>query len=59
MAVGTGQAIKMGEQGDADVLLVHDRKSEDKFVKDGHGEMAYNLMYNQFLLVAPKMILLK
>lgn len=54
VAVGTGQAIKMGEQGDADVLLVHDRKSEDKFVKDGHGEMAYNLMYNQFLLVGPK-----
>lgn len=54
VAVGTGQAIKMGEQGDADVLLVHDRKSEDKFVQEGHGEMAYNLMYNQFLLVGPK-----
>ncbi|WML46187.1 substrate-binding domain-containing protein [Neobacillus sp. PS3-40] len=54
VAVGTGQAIKMGEQGDADVLLVHDRKSEDKFVKEKRGEMAYNLMYNQFLLVGPK-----
>jgi tungstate transport system substrate-binding protein len=54
IAVGTGQAIKMGEQGDADVILVHDRKSEDKFVADKYGDLAYSLMYNQFLLVGPK-----
>ncbi|RDU37975.1 tungsten ABC transporter substrate-binding protein [Neobacillus piezotolerans] len=54
IAVGTGQAIKMGEQGDADVILVHDRKSEDKFVSDKYGDLAYSLMYNQFLIVGPK-----
>ncbi|MDP4084239.1 MAG: substrate-binding domain-containing protein [Bacillota bacterium] len=54
VAVGTGQAIKMGEQGDADVLMVHDRKSEDKFVAEGRGTYAWNLMYNQFLIAGPK-----
>jgi tungstate transport system substrate-binding protein len=54
IAAGTGQAIKMGEQGDADVILVHDRKSEDKFVKDKYGDLAHSVMYNQFLLVGPK-----
>ncbi|NGQ95875.1 extracellular solute-binding protein [Brevibacillus sp. SYP-B805] len=53
VAVGTGQAIKMGEDGDADVLLVHSRKDEDAFVAKGLGVNAYDVMYNQFYLVGP------
>lgn len=54
VAVGTGQAIKLGEDGNADVLLVHSRKSEDKFVKDGFGIKAYDVMANKFFLVGSK-----
>jgi tungstate transport system substrate-binding protein len=54
VAVGTGQAIKLGEDGNADVLLVHARGQEDKFVADGHGVNAYDVMYNQFYLVGPE-----
>lgn len=53
VAVGTGQAIKMGEDGNADVLLVHSRPDEDNFVDDGYGEYAHDLMFNQFYLVGP------
>jgi tungstate transport system substrate-binding protein len=54
VAVGTGQAIQMGVDGDADVLLVHARKAEDEFVTSGYGVNAYDVMYNQFLIVGPK-----
>ena len=54
IAVGTGQAIKLGEDGNADVVLVHSRKSEDKFVKNGYGIKACDVMYNQFLIIGPK-----
>lgn len=54
IAVGTGQAIKLGEDGNADVLLVHSRKSEDKFVKDGFGIKAADVMANKFFVVGPK-----
>lgn len=54
VAVGTGQAIQMGKDGDADVLLVHARKAEDEFVSSGYGLNAYDVMYNQFLIVGPK-----
>jgi len=54
IAVGTGQAIKTGEQGDADVLLVHDRPKEDKFVADGYGVNRQDVMYNDFVIVGPK-----
>jgi len=53
VAVGTGQAIAMGEGGDADVLLVHDQAKEEAFVAAGHGLDRYPLMYNDFVLVGP------
>lgn len=54
VAVGTGQAIRLARNGDADVLLVHHRPSEEKFVADGHGVSRMDLMYNDFVLVGPK-----
>ena len=54
VAVGTGQAIEIGSKGDADVLLVHARKSEDKFVQDGNAKERFDVMYNDFILVGPK-----
>lgn len=54
VAVGTGQAIQLGKDGNADVLLVHARKSEDEFVAQGYGYKAWDVAYNQFLLVGPK-----
>jgi tungstate transport system substrate-binding protein len=54
VAVGTGQALKIGERGDADVLLVHDRAAELKFVGDGWAVGRHDLMYNDFIVVGPK-----
>jgi tungstate transport system substrate-binding protein len=54
VAVGTGQALKIGQQGDADALLVHDRAGEDKFVADGHGLDRRDVMFNDFVLIGPK-----
>lgn len=54
VAVGTGQAIKMGESKDADALLVHAKDSEEKFVKDGFGTERQDVMYNDFVIVGPK-----
>jgi tungstate transport system substrate-binding protein len=53
VAVGTGQAIALGEAGDADVILVHARSREDDFVAAGHGTARYDVMYNDFVLVGP------
>lgn len=53
VAVGTGQAIRLAENGDADVLLVHHRPSEEAFVAHGFGVKRYDLMYNDFVLVGP------
>ncbi|HEX6384920.1 MAG TPA: substrate-binding domain-containing protein [Anaerolineae bacterium] len=53
VAVGTGQAIALGEAGDADVILVHARSREDQFVADGHGLARADVMYNDFILVGP------
>ena len=53
VAVGTGQAIAIGEAGDADVLLVHARAREDAFMEAGHGIARYDVMYNDFILVGP------
>ena len=53
IAQGTGQAIKTGESGDADILLIHDKKSEEKFVSEGFGIERIELMYNYFVLVGP------
>ncbi len=54
IAVGTGQAIAIGQKGDADVLLVHARKQEDQFVKDGDAKARYDVMYNDFIILGPK-----
>lgn len=53
VAVGSGQAIQLGKDENADVLLVHSRKSEDEFVAGGYGIKAWDVMYNQYLLVGP------
>lgn len=53
VAVGTGQAIELGEAGDADVILVHARAREDAFVAEGHGINRRDVMYNDFILVGP------
>lgn len=55
IAVGTGQAIALGERGDADVLMVHDRAKEEAFVREGHGIARYPVMYNDFILVGPSL----
>ncbi len=54
VAVGTGRAIEIGRSGDADVLLVHDRASEDAFVADGFAPARRDVMYNDFLVVGPR-----
>jgi tungstate transport system substrate-binding protein len=53
VALGTGQALDVGRRGDADVLLVHDRAAEDKFVAEGYGVGRRDVMYNDFVLVGP------
>ena len=53
VAVGTGQAIEIGQAGDADVILVHARAREDAFIEEGHGTARYDVMYNDFILVGP------
>lgn len=53
IAVGTGQAIALGESGDVDVILVHSRSREDAFVDAGHGTERFDVMYNDFILVGP------
>lgn len=53
IAVGTGQALKLGEDGNADVLLVHARAQEDAFMATGHGVRREDVMYNDFVVVGP------
>jgi tungstate transport system substrate-binding protein len=55
VAVGTGQALAIGARGDADALLVHDRIGEDKFVAEGNGIDRRDVMFNDFVLVGPKL----
>lgn len=52
-AVGTGEALKLGENGDADVLLVHAKASEEEFVANGFGVERFPVMYNDFVVVGP------
>ncbi|WP_166267472.1 substrate-binding domain-containing protein [Marinobacter caseinilyticus] len=54
VAVGTGQAIKNAMRCDGDVLLVHAKSAEEKFVADGYGGYRRDLMYNDFVIVGPK-----
>lgn len=53
IAVGTGKAIKLGQNGDVDVILVHARSKEDKFVADGFGVDRRDVMYNDFIVLGP------
>lgn len=54
VAVGTGAALKLAREGDADVLLVHHKTSEEKFVRDGFGVERFDLMHNDFVVVGPQ-----
>lgn len=54
ISVGTGKAMELGKNGDVDVVLVHARPAEDKFVAEGHGVNRRDVMYNDFILVGPK-----
>ncbi|OYY17048.1 MULTISPECIES: substrate-binding domain-containing protein [unclassified Polynucleobacter] len=54
VAVGTGQALDIGRRGDADVVFVHDKPAEEKFVNEGFGTKRTEVMYNDFVLVGPK-----
>lgn len=51
---GTGQALDTGRRGDSDVVFVHARAQEEKFVADGYGVRRYPVMYNDFILIGPK-----
>ena len=54
IAQGTGQALDTARRGDADVVFVHARAAEEKFIADRHGVKRYPVMYNDFVLVGPK-----
>jgi tungstate transport system substrate-binding protein len=54
IAVGTGQAMRLARDGNADVLLVHDREAEEKFVAEGFGIERLDVMHNDFVVVGPK-----
>jgi tungstate transport system substrate-binding protein len=54
VAVGTGKSLKLGEAGDVDVVFVHARSLEDKFVANGFGVNRRNVMYNDFVLLGPR-----
>jgi tungstate transport system substrate-binding protein len=54
IAVGTGKALKLGENGDVDVVFVHARDEEDKFVAQGFGVDRKDVMFNDFIIVGPK-----
>ena len=54
LVVGTGQALRLGEAGDVDAVLVHSKAAEEKFVAAGHGTHRREIMYNDFVFVGPK-----
>jgi tungstate transport system substrate-binding protein len=54
VALGTGQALDMARRGDADVVFVHAKAAEEKFVAEGHGVKRLAVMYNDFVLIGPK-----
>lgn len=53
ISVGTGKAMKLGENGDVDIVLVHSRPDEDRFVAQGYGVNRRDVMYNDFIVVGP------
>lgn len=54
VAVGTGQALDIGRRGDADVVFVHDKAAEEKFIAEGFGVKRFGVMYNDFVVIGPK-----
>src|SRR5256712_9748303 len=54
VALGTRQALDLGRRGDADVIFVHARSAEEKFLAEGHGVKRFPVMYNDFVLIGPK-----
>ena len=54
VAVGTGQALDIGKRGDADVVFVHDKAAEERWLAEGNGVKRYPVMYNDFVLIGPK-----
>ena len=54
VALGTGQALDVGRRGDADVVFVHDKPAEEKFVAEGFAQKRVEVMYNDFIMVGPK-----
>src|SRR4051812_8543900 len=54
VAVGTGQALDIGRRGDADVVFVHAKPLEEKFLAEGHGAQRFDVMYNDFILIGPR-----
>jgi len=52
--LGTGQALDLARRGDADVVFVHARSAEEKFLAEGHGVRRFDVMYNDFVLIGPK-----
>ncbi|MBB3974026.1 extracellular solute-binding protein [Hansschlegelia beijingensis] len=54
VALGTGQALDVARRGDADVVLVHDRPAEEKFLAEGFAKARHDVMYNDFVLIGPK-----
>ena len=54
VAVGTGQALDIGRRGDADVVFVHDKVAEEKFLGEGFGVNRFDVMYNDFVVIGPK-----
>src|SRR3954469_5187891 len=54
LSQGTGQALDTGRRGDADVVLVHAKPQEEKFVAEGFGVKRYAVMYNDFILIGPR-----
>ena len=53
-AVGTGEAINMGKNGDVSVILVHSKASEEEFVAEGYGVERFEVMYNDYVVIGPK-----
>jgi len=54
LSLGTGQAIRTAKDGNAEILLVHHKPSEIEFMNNGYGEVRYEIMYNDYVLVGPK-----
>src|SRR6516164_9305044 len=54
VAVGTGEALKIGERGESDVVLVHDKTRELEFMRNGFGSVRREVMYNDFVVVGPR-----